>query len=177
MEECLAGNEDAWTALIDRYKRLIYSVPVRWGLSPADASDIFQSVVAELLSHLAELRQPQAVAAWLLQVATHKCRRWKQQQEREQSRDESEAADAVAETGPAPDVLFHDAMREQTLRQALIRVPPRCRELIQMLFFENVPRPYPEVAASLGIAVGSVGFIRRRCLDRLRRYLLDAGFR
>jgi hypothetical protein len=45
-----------------------------------------------------------------------------------------------------------------------------------MLFFENPARPYPEVAASLGIATGSVGFIRRRCLDRLKASLEAAGF-
>ena len=164
-------------ALIDKYKKLIYSVPVRWGFSQVDASDIFQSVVAEMLSHLADLREPQALAGWLLQVTSHKCRRWKHQQDRELSGGETDsAADVAVETGPAPDLLFHDTMREQTLREALIHIPPRCRELIRMLFFENTPRPYAEVAVSLGIATGSIGFIRRRCLERLRKYLLDAGF-
>ena len=79
-------------------------------------------------------------------------------------------------SGPTPEALYHDARREQVLREALIAVPERCRELIHMLFFEDFPRPYPEVAASLGIATGSVGFIRRRCLDRLRKFLLEAGF-
>ncbi|HKE27304.1 MAG TPA: sigma-70 family RNA polymerase sigma factor [Bryobacteraceae bacterium] len=177
VEECLAGNEQAWAALIDRYKKLIYSVPVRWGFSQTDAGDIFQSVVAELLSHLADLREPQALAAWLLQVASHKCRRLKHQQEREQCGENGDiAAEIAIEAAPAQDLLFQDAMREQTLREALIHMPPRCRELIHMLFFENSPRPYAEVAASLGIATGSVGFIRRRCLERLRKYLLEAGF-
>jgi len=45
-----------------------------------------------------------------------------------------------------------------------------------MLFFEEPARPYREVAASLGIALGSVGFIRQRCLDRLRKRLDEAGF-
>ena len=62
VQECLAGNEMAWAALIDKYKNLIYSIPVRWGFSQSDASDIFQSVVAELLSHLGSLRDPKALA-------------------------------------------------------------------------------------------------------------------
>lgn len=176
VQECLSGNERAWEALIEKYKKLIYSVPIRWGFSQTDASDIFQSVVAELLSHLRELREPKAVAGWLLQVASHKCRQWKQEQARESVFAESQAPEVTRASGPTPEALYHDARREQVLREAFIAIPQRCRELIQMLFFEDSPRPYPEVAASLGIATGSVGFIRRRCLDRLRKYLLEAGF-
>ena len=54
-------------------------------------------------------------------------------------------------------------------------LPPRCRQLIHMLFFEEPARPYQEVAEALGIATGSIGFIRQRCLDRLRKNLIDAG--
>ena len=57
------------------------------------------------------------------------------------------------------------------LREALSELPPRCRELIRMLFFETPPVPYEEVARNLGLATGSVGFIRMRCLKRLRKRL------
>jgi len=45
-----------------------------------------------------------------------------------------------------------------------------------MLFFEEPARPYQQVARTLGIAPGSIGFIRQRCLERLRKGLIDAGF-
>ena len=177
VRDCLAGNEKAWGALIDKYKNLIYSVPIRWGFSQADASDIFQSVVAELLSHLGELRDPNALPGWLIQVATRKCNRWRLDQLRESASEESETAtQTAAEPGPSPEGLMQQALKEQVLRQALLEASPRCRELIRMLFFENTARPYPEVAANLGLATGSIGFIRRRCLDKLRKYLVEAGF-
>jgi hypothetical protein len=44
-----------------------------------------------------------------------------------------------------------------------------------MLFFEEPPRPYPIIAAELGLATGSIGFIRQRCLDRMRKLIEDAG--
>jgi RNA polymerase sigma factor (sigma-70 family) len=176
IRECLAGNEKAWAALIDKYKNLIYSVPVRWGFSQSDAGDIFQSVVAELLSHLGDVRDPNALAGWLIQVASHKCNRWRQEQSRETATEDTETVALTApEPGLTPEALLQEARKEQILRQALVHASPRCRELIRMLFFENTARPYPEIAASLGIATGSVGFIRRRCLDRLRKYLVEAG--
>jgi DNA-directed RNA polymerase specialized sigma24 family protein len=47
---------------------------------------------------------------------------------------------------------------------------------VELLFFETPSRPYAEVAAELGLAVGSIGFTRQKCLERLRRQLEDMGF-
>jgi DNA-directed RNA polymerase specialized sigma24 family protein len=44
-----------------------------------------------------------------------------------------------------------------------------------MLFFETPARPYQEVARELGIATGSIGFIRGRCLKKLRQALEQEG--
>ena len=66
---------------------------------------------------------------------------------------------------------------EQMLREAVMALPPRCRQLIEMLFFEEPARPYQEVARNLGLATGSIAFIRGRCLTRLRRQLEKMGFR
>ena len=40
--------------------------------------------------------------------------------------------------------------------------------MITLLFFEHPPQPYNEVAEKLGLARGSIGFIRGRCLKRLK---------
>src|SRR5438046_1062064 len=49
VQECLQGNQRAWERLIDKYKRLIYAVPFKYGAGPEDAADIFQSVCIELV--------------------------------------------------------------------------------------------------------------------------------
>src|SRR2546429_6722608 len=58
VKECLAGSEEAWSLLIDKYKALIYSIPVKYGLSPQEAADVFQATCTELLVRLPELREP-----------------------------------------------------------------------------------------------------------------------
>lgn len=45
-----------------------------------------------------------------------------------------------------------------------------------MLFFDDPPRAYDEVARTLSLAKGSIGFIRGRCMDKLRSALEEAGF-
>lgn len=175
VRECLNGSEEAWSALIDKYKRLIFSIPIKYGLSVDEATDIFQSVCVEMLSELPKLRKPEALPKWIMQVTAHKCFHRKRQMARTEGPDEDgelpeQSVEARAES------ILHEAQQEQTLRQAIAQIPPRCRELIQMLFFEEPARPYQMIAHTLGIATGSIGFIRQRCLNKLRRQLDEAGF-
>ena len=67
-------------------------------------------------------------------------------------------------------------LTEQLVRDSIEQLPPRCRQMITLLFFEQPPQPYNEVAEKLGLARGSIGFIRGRCLKRLKRILQDKGF-
>jgi len=175
VKECLKGDEEAWSALIEKYKALIYSIPVKYGLPPHEAADVFQATCMELLTRLPELREPRALPKWLMQVAHHQCYRWKQQQQRIVSRD----ADAHTPEPGIPaiaDSLVQQTQEEQMLREALASLTPQCRRLVELLFLETPPRPYAEVAAELGLALGSIGFTRQKCIERLRRSLDELGF-
>ena len=73
VRDCIAGKEEAWVALLEKYKNLIFSIPLKYRLSREDAAEIFQAVCTELLSELPNLRDPQALSGWLIKVTSHKC--------------------------------------------------------------------------------------------------------
>lgn len=175
VQACLNGDENAWNRLIDKYKRLIYSVPVKYGMSPEDSADIFQNVCVDLFTNLAKLRKIESLRSWLITVATHKCFHHKRQQRQDVELDamEQEVAEDLA---PATEMVLQEVQEEQAVRDALQRLTPRCAELVRMLFFEQPPLPYNEVAQKLGLATGSIGFIRGRCLNRLQKILAELGF-
>ena len=175
---CLRGSEDAWAALIDRYKSLIFSIPVRQGIPRDGAADVFQRVCLLLLAELPHLRHAEALPMWLIRVTARECTRWRRQEHPyAASEDPDTALLLAADPAPAIEDVLTRAANEQALRDALAVLPPRCRRLVEMLFFETPPRPYDQVARSLGLARGSIGFIRGRCLTRLRRELERRGFR
>lgn len=175
VQDCLNGDEKAWNRLIDKYKRLIYSVPVKYGFSPEDASDIFQNVCVDLFTNLSKLRKVESIRSWLITVATHKCFHWKRQQRQDVELDamEQEVAEDLA---PAAPQVLQEVEEEQAVRDAIQKLTPRCAELVKMLFFEQPPVPYADVAQRLGLATGSIGFIRGRCLNRLQKILAELGF-
>jgi RNA polymerase sigma factor (sigma-70 family) len=174
--ECRKGNQDAWSGLIEKYKNLIFSVPIKFGLPREDASDIFQAVCLDLLSDLPQLREPRALPKWLMQMSFHKCLRWKKQ--RLVLFDDPLEIEGASEASSEelPEEMMYQVQREQMLRDAVASLAPRCHRMIAMLFFESPARPYQEVAKELGLATGSIGFIRGRCLRMLRQRLQKAGF-
>jgi RNA polymerase sigma factor (sigma-70 family) len=176
VKECLSGNQEAWSLLIEKYKALIFSIPVKYGLPADETADVFQATCMELLARLPELREPRALPKWLMQVAHHQCYRWKQQQSRVVSRD-AEPGLPVPETPAIAETLVQQAQEEQILREATAALTPQCRRLVELLFFETPARPYAEVATELGLSVGSIGFTRQKCMQRLRRHLDQLGFR
>lgn len=168
--DCIAGSDAAWSVLVDRYKALVYSVPSRFGLAPDAAKEVFQEVWLSLLRDLPSLREPRALPAWLAQTAWHKCMHWKRGQNRY-----TEIEDDTSDSAPLPSEWLAEIQAEQSLRDSIAELPPRCAKLIEMLFFEVPPLPYEEVAERLQLATGSVSFIRKRCLDKLKAQLLARG--
>ena len=176
IHKCLRGHEHSWSSLIDRYKNLIFSVSLRTGVSRDDAEDIFQAVCVELLFELSKLRHPEALPRWLVQVTYHKCLRLKADRDRYLAEaGENEELPSGRDTDAAPDQLLYESERSQRIRQALLQLDPRCRQLIEGLFFQSPARPYGEVARELGLAAGSIGPVRERCLERIRKLLDKAG--
>lgn len=173
---CLQGREEDWNLVIDKYKNLIFSIPIRYGLSREEASDIFQSVCLDLIRELPKLREPKALPKWLMQVTAHKCYHWKRQSGRLVSHDDDEGSVPEASEPARAELDLREMEQEQMLREALVALPERCRELIRQLFYEEPSRPYREVAASLGLATGSIGLLRQKCLDRLKERLSSLGF-
>jgi RNA polymerase sigma factor (sigma-70 family) len=175
VRECLNGNEQAWSALVDKYKNLIFSIPIRYGFSSEDANEIFQSVCLTLLRELSQLREPRALAAWLIRATSHACKRYRRSQRKYADSEIDESLNA--ETEKLPEKLLQELEREQILREVINEQPQECRQLINLLFFENPPLRYEEAAQVLGMAKGSIGATRIRCLEKLRRALDKRGFR
>jgi RNA polymerase sigma factor (sigma-70 family) len=174
---CLKGDEQAWADLVDKYKNLIYSIPIKLGMYD-DAADIFQSVCVDLLSDLSKLREPKALPKWLMQVCYHKCL-----EHRNRAKKQVQLEDEDAENLPAPrsgsalpEEMLAQLQREQMVRDVVASLSQRCERMVRMLFFESPPRPYEDVAKELGIATGSIGFIRGRCLTGLKKKLEQMGF-
>jgi RNA polymerase sigma factor (sigma-70 family) len=172
---CQQGEEDAWGALVGRYERLVYTIPYRYGLTPSEVSDVFQSVWLALLRNLGSLRQPDRIAAWLVTTTRREC--WERRRGDKYKKEFSSELDSniikTKSDEPSPDELVSTYERHEALRQAMEHLEPRCRRLIHLLYFDPSIPSYAEVSEMLSMPIGSIGPMRARCLKKLRKIMVD----
>lgn len=176
IEACLAGDEAAWEALVRRYQRLVYSIPIRYGLTEEAAGDVFQSVCVSLLTHLPAIEDRGRLASWLITTATRETWRTAGRGRREAPIGEGGDAEgdgrALPETADDRPLAEEEQIRleeRQQLREAVDRLPDRCRELIGLLYFSEDRLSYEEISRRTGTPVASIGPTRARCLEKLRK--------
>lgn len=176
IEACLNGNSRAWEALLTRYQRLIYSIPLRYGLQEQDANDIFQNVSILLLENLPRLRNRERMGAWLVITTRRECWRALRQRQDASLNVDTEPIDEQLSSQPHSEDGFLALERQSIIRSALTQLGPLCQQLLTLLFYAE-PRPsYSQIAQELTLSEGSIGPTRARCLEKLTSILQKMGF-
>ncbi len=165
---CLDGDDAAWSVLIDRYSRLVYSIPARHGVNRQDSEDVFQTVWALVVKHLPMLRDARTLPAWL--ITTTQRETWRVLRK---SAPTALSAEAESEAPIGTHAELELIERRQRLREAMARIGPECRTLLEMLFRSDRPS-YDVVAQQLGMPRGSIGPRRARCLQKLSNLAQEA---
>jgi len=166
IEACLQGEEEAWSVLVERYSRLIYSIPIRFGFPQSVADEIFQETCLALLEGMHTLQNYDRLSSWLMTVSRRSCiRRMRQKPEVEMDEDWETAVPA---NEPPLETSLIQLEQEHLIHQALASIDPRCQELLTALFLTQPSPSYEEIANQLDIPLGSIGPYRSRCLKKLR---------
>ena len=164
-----AGDNEAWDALVERYAPLIWSICRRYRLTEAEAADVGQNVWLYLVGQLDKLRDPAALAGWLVTTTQRECGRALRTAHGPQAAGHELDLETIPDkkTVTAEEGLLA-AERHAALREAFTRLPPRYQQLLTFLMADP-PVPYAKISARLGIPVGAIGPTRGRCLNKLRR--------
>jgi RNA polymerase sigma factor (sigma-70 family) len=174
IRRCRQGSRGAWQQLLNRYERLVYSIPLRYGLSRDDAADIAQITFTILIQSMDGLSEESRLGSWLVTVARRHTWRLLERNRRESASEYLEGAD-VAENAVLLGKSDADSIEHWELSEwldtGLSKIGERCRELLLALYFQPERSSYAEVAARLGMPIGSIGPSRARCLKRLRQVL------
>jgi RNA polymerase sigma factor (sigma-70 family) len=159
--------------LVDELTPLVWHVARANGLDRSVAEDVVQTVWLALFSQLGKLRDPKALAAWLITTtrreATHPYGRRMQPVPLS-----DEVAESMPSTQPAPEDEAVRADRDRRVWRAFVRLPDRCQELLRLTVLAGRAE-YQLVAEALRMPRGSVGPTRGRCLDQMRDLLVSEG--
>ena len=171
----LAGDEDAFRRLVDKYGSSIYNLAYRMTGSPVDAEDLAQDAFLQAYSRLKDFRVGARFHPWLYTIALNLCRnhlrhrsilRWLPLQRK--TRDDESVADVDPPSDDLdPEQALLDAESEERLQGAIQALSPKYREIF--LLRQSQELSYEEIAQITGLPLGTVE-VR---LFRARKKLLE----
>jgi len=178
LARCRDGDEFAWETLVNRYQRLVFSIPRRAGLNSDDCAEVFQEVFTALVRKLDDIDRPERLHAWLVTTARRKTSRlilkFRHIQQTNQSQpvqEDGKRERDAPDNAPLPDEALVRLEQQHHIWTAMSALDDRCRKLLVALFYHQEPPSYAELARSLDISEGSIGPTRGRCLEKLMRLI------
>jgi RNA polymerase sigma factor (sigma-70 family) len=161
-----ANDNDAWVELIGRFDRMLRRIVRSYRLNVSDTDDVLQMVWLDLHQQVDHLRDPHAIGAWLVTATRRVALKALQRHVREHLTDDPELLDSIDPGQLDAELLV--AERKDVLKRALGTLPHHQRRL--MVLLATSPLGYREISAQLDMPMGSIGPIRARSLERLRRH-------
>jgi RNA polymerase sigma factor (sigma-70 family) len=172
-EACLraarAGDRPAMNRLVDELTPLVWNVARSYGLDRHTAEDVVQTVWLALFSRLDQVREPKALAGWLVTTARHEAQRVNGRSQQPLPLTD-EMAEAVPSTQPAPEAEVLRLERDRRIWRAFSKLPSRCQEILRLTVLAGRAE-YRVVAEALRMPRGSIGPNRGRCLKTMRELL------
>ncbi len=167
------GEQAAYGELYEHFERSVYGLCHALLDNPADAADATQEAFVNVWERLPGLRHPEAFSAFLRGAAVQACR-----SRRRRSRwlsfwsELGGAHDGAPEPVDEAPLVEADLVRRELaaeVRRGLARLSPEHREVVVLHYFEGLP--LGEIAATLGVAVGTVKSRLGRAREHLERLL------
>jgi RNA polymerase sigma-70 factor (ECF subfamily) len=168
VELSLAGDPEAYAALVRAHQSMIRAVTFRMTGSLDDAEEIAQDAFVRAFRQLASFHGDSKFSTWLCKIAINLCLDWRRRESRraELHADWADAASPLENSGDAfPDEL------SRRVQLALNRLPAKQRAAIVLTIYEN--QSHAEAAKTLGCTKATISWRVFAARQKLKRLLKD----
>jgi RNA polymerase sigma-70 factor (ECF subfamily) len=163
IEKSLAGDAEAFAALVSQYQKMVFALAFRMTGSLPDAEDLTQETFLRAFRQLSSFRAEAKFSTWLCQIAVNLSLNWRTRESRRSDVHSQWAEDAITDgPGEFPDEL------SRRVQSALDKLPAKQRAAIVLTVYEN--HSHAEAAKLLNCSETTVSwriFTARRKLKHL----------
>lgn len=174
IQRTLAGDQEAYGLLVEKYQKRIYRVAFAILRSEMDADNVTQDTFVQAYLHLNKFEQRAELETWLTRIAINRARdilrsrRWLSL-----SRSEDDTGpDIVPEpVDPSPDAESRAAVGEliRAIERAAGRLSERQRTIFRLRHYEEMP--LETIARMMGLRAGTVRAHLFRAIRKIRKEL------
>jgi len=161
--KCQQGDREAFNELVGRWQKRLWHYAYRLTGSEPSAWDIVQETWFAIVKGLAKLDDSAIFPAWAFRILNNKCADWLRARHL-QSRLNDQLAEQAQEE---PDNGQDDSEKAESLRQAVQRLSPDSRALLELRYHEGFD--IAQIAKIMGVPEGTVKSRLHRTLEQLRQ--------
>ncbi|MDE2571609.1 MAG: sigma-70 family RNA polymerase sigma factor [bacterium] len=158
----MRGEHEAFAALVHAYEQPVYHFASRTLRHGEEAADVTQETFVKAYRGLRIFRPELRFSTWLFSIAYHACCDRMGKRRRLSGDEPPDRQDP----GPGPEELALRRDLQGRMQAAIARLPERYRAVVTLFYLND--RSYEEVAAILGVPLGTVKTHLHRAKERLR---------
>jgi RNA polymerase sigma-70 factor (ECF subfamily) len=169
------GDANAFQALVELHRSMVYRVAFQFAGNHHDAEDIAQEVFIKVYRSLGKFRQDAQLTSWLYRIVMNACidHRRRLAPPAPSGEDAQQRLLNTAEDGPGPEDRAYAGELGEVLQGEIARLPDGQRLIFIMRHHQGLK--LGEIAASLGLAEGTVKRQLHAAVHRLRHALTRAN--
>ena len=180
IEQVLAGDNNAFGGLVERYQTRVYNLALRMCGNQDDAFDLAQEAFFRAWRGLSGFQFESAFSTWLFRLTANVCLDWIRAKKRRPTvslttvDDEDEEAQLeLPDPAKGPEALLLAAEDRAAVARAMNQLPVEYRQILTMRAINDLS--YTEIAEILQIKEGTVKSRLSRARLALRNILLQNG--
>lgn len=165
MRSAQGGDSEALAAVVDDFMPTVLAVAYGLSGNRDDAADIAQETFATLVVRIGDVREPAALAGWLMAVVRTAARR-QRRHARERADGNAPHLDLPGASAPAPDEVAAARDEVRRLRSAVEALPSDLRLPVVLHYFAG--HPLDDIASLCDLPLSTVKKRMRVARARLR---------
>ena len=171
IEECLAGNTDAFGQLVVRYQDRLYHSLMLMVKSPEDARDLSQEAFVHAFRKLDSFRGDSQFYTWLFRIAANATISFRRKAARQKTSSVETAKEAAVDErgGARPSGRMEVQEEQELVRLALSELSDEFRQAIVLTEIEGLS--YEDAAEAVGCPIGTIRSRIHRARNELREKL------
>lgn len=181
IERAKKGDESAFRMLLRKYERSVFTICLRMVRNREEAEDLAQESFVKVFSMLERYNPTYAFSSWLFKITSNLCIDSMRKRRIEGvPMDEPVQSDKGAyvrqyeSNGDDPETAAIKKERAGYLTQAINNLPPHYKLMVLLRHQEGLS--YEEIAATVGVPLGTVKARIHRARQMLRKLLNETGF-
>jgi RNA polymerase sigma-70 factor (ECF subfamily) len=166
IQNSLAGDTEAYAALVKQHQKMVHAVAFRMTGSLADAEDLTQETFLRAFRQLDSFRGEAKFSTWLCKIAMNLSLNWRARENRRGDVHAKWAENAISENDSCDQ--FPDELSRR-VQNALNKLPAKQRAAIVLTVYEN--RSHAEAAKLLNCTEATISWRVFAARQKLKRWL------